>query len=152
MRLSGSPDSGGFAGVALRCLYRQQSPLCDRPTVFVAQTRWGTPPGHMPGVRFATREPAAVIQTVVHCMLQNRFAGFRIPRVVGKHIGKATSRVRHLPDHRTHDTHVNSLLSRAFRCVTAWVVCSPKYAHCDFGFNGLYRTEKGELGTLRLRA
>ena len=23
--------------------------------------------------------------------------------------------------HRTHDTHLNSLLSRAFRCVTVWV-------------------------------
>ena len=31
----------------------------------VAQTRWGTPPGHMPGVRFATREPAAVVLLVV---------------------------------------------------------------------------------------
>ena len=53
----------------------------------VAQTRWGTPPGHVPSVRSATREPAAVIQTVVHCMLQNRFAGFRTRRVVGKHMG-----------------------------------------------------------------
>ena len=61
---------------------------------FVALARWGTPQGHVPGVRFATREPAAVIQTVVHCMLQNRFAGFRIRRVAGKHIGKATSPVR----------------------------------------------------------
>ena len=39
------------AGVTPRCLYGQQSPLCDRPTVLVAQTRWGTPPGHVPGVR-----------------------------------------------------------------------------------------------------
>ena len=103
---------------------RREIPLWDRPTVSVAQTRWGTPPGHIPGVRFATREPAAVIQTVVHCMLQNRFAGCRIRRVAGKHIGKATSRVRYLPNHRTHDTKFNSLLSRAFWCVIAWVVCS----------------------------
>jgi len=30
--------------------------------------------------------------------------------------------VRQFLTHRTHDTHVNSLLSRAFRCVTVWVV------------------------------
>ena len=40
-----------------------------------------------------------------------------------------------------HDTHVNSLLFRAFRCVTAWVVCSPRCAHCNFGFKGLHRTD-----------
>ena len=39
-------------------------------------TRWGTPPGHMPGVRFATREPAPVIQLVVqsHCRDQYELA------------------------------------------------------------------------------
>ena len=36
-------------------------------------------------------------------------------------IGTLASRVRHFLTHRTHDTHVNSLLSRAFRCVTVWV-------------------------------
>ena len=76
------------------------------------------------GVCFATHAPAAVIQTVVHCMLQNRFAAFRTRRVAGKHKGKANSRVRHLPDHCTHDTQFNSMLSRAFWCVIAWVVCS----------------------------
>ena len=44
----------------------------------LAQTRWGTPPGHMPGVRFATREPAAVIQTVIHAPLFCTFSGVRI--------------------------------------------------------------------------
>ena len=62
------------AGAAPRCLDRRETLLCDRPKAFVAQTSRGNPPGHMPGVRFMTREPAAVIQTVVHCMLQNRFA------------------------------------------------------------------------------
>ena len=49
------------------------------------------------GVCFATHAPATVIQTVVHFMLQNRFAAFRTRRVAGKHKGKANSRVRHSP-------------------------------------------------------
>ena len=53
------------------------------------------PLGHVLGVRFGTRKPVAVIQMVVHCILQNRFARFRIRRVARKHIGKATSRLRH---------------------------------------------------------
>ena len=42
---------------------------------------------------FQTCEPAVVIQTVVHCILQNRFAGFRNRRVVCKQIGKVISLV-----------------------------------------------------------
>ena len=98
MRLPSSPDSGGphdglpgGDSVTLRSL--GNTPLGSTDGL-VAQSRWGTPPEHVPGVRFATRKPAAVIQTVVYCVLQNRSAGFRIRRVVGKHIGKATSWVR----------------------------------------------------------
>ena len=36
-------------------------------------------------------------------------------------IGKDNSLAAPFLTHRTHDTHVNSLLSRAFRCVTVWV-------------------------------
>jgi hypothetical protein len=101
VRLSGSPDSGGCPtgcrGDSTPLGSPGNTPL-GQTDGLVAQTRWGTPPEHVPDIRFATREPAAVIQTVVHCMLQNRFAGFRIRRVVGKHIGKATSRVRQSPD------------------------------------------------------
>ena len=117
-RLAKPPNSGvGCYQMGCRGLWANLRPPGNTPLgstdSFVAQTRWGIPPGHMLGVHFATREPAAVIQTVVHCMLQNRFAGFRIRRVAGKHIGSATSRVRHLPNHRTHDTHVNSTHLRA---------------------------------------
>ena len=102
VRLTGSPDSGGYPtgcrGDSVTLRSPGNTPLAWTDGL-VAQTRWaprwGTPPGHVPGVRFATREPAAVIQTVVHCMLQNRFAGFRICEVVGKNIGRATSRARH---------------------------------------------------------
>ena len=85
VRLIGWPDSGGarrVAGTTPRRLDRWETPLCDRPTVSVARTRWGTPPGHMPGVlpgvRFATREPAAVIQTVIHAPLFCTFSDVRI--------------------------------------------------------------------------
>ena len=44
----------------------------------------GNPPGHMPGVRFATREPAAVIQTVIHAPLFCTFSGVRIWRKSGE--------------------------------------------------------------------
>ena len=94
VRLVGWPDSGGCP---TGC-WGDSTPLGSLGNTLlawtdslVAQTRWDNPPGHMadvlPGVRFATREPAAVIQTVVHCVLQNRFAGSRIRRVAGKHIG-----------------------------------------------------------------
>ena len=66
------------AGAIPRYLYRQQPPLCDRPTVPVARTRWGTPPGHVPDVHFAARKPAAVIQTVIHAPLFCTFLGVRI--------------------------------------------------------------------------
>jgi len=66
------------AGVTPRRLDRRETSLCDRPTVFVAQTHWGNPQGHMPGVRFAIREPAAVIQTVIHAPLFYTFSGVRI--------------------------------------------------------------------------
>ena len=62
VRLVGSPDSVAtrrVAGTTQRLSDRRETPLWGRPTVFVAQTRWGNPQGHMPGVRFATREPAA---------------------------------------------------------------------------------------------
>ena len=57
-----------------------------------------------------------------------------------------TSRVRHLPDHRANDTHVNSMLLLAFWCLTAWVVCSSKCAHFDFGFNGWHRSDTIRAG------
>jgi hypothetical protein len=70
------------AGAAPRCLYHQQPPLNDRLTVSVARTRWGNSQGYvpviLPGVRFATREPAAVIQTVIHAPLFCTFLGVRI--------------------------------------------------------------------------
>ena len=81
VRLSGSPDSVAtqrVAGPSQRLSDRRETPLCDRPTVSVAQTRWGNPPGVLPGVRFATREPAAVIQTVIHAPLFCTFSGVRI--------------------------------------------------------------------------
>ena len=90
VRLAGWPDSGGYPtgcrGDSATLRSPGNAPLAWTDGL-VARTRWGTPPGHVLGVRFETREPAAVIQTVVHCMLQNRFAGFRIRRVAGKHIG-----------------------------------------------------------------
>ena len=102
VRLTGSPDSAGYStgcrGDSATAGSPGNTPLCSTECL-VAQPRWGNPqgqmPGHVPVVRFANREPAAVIQTVVHCMLQNRFAGFRIYKVVGKNIGRATSRARH---------------------------------------------------------
>ena len=98
VRLIGSPDSAGYPtgcrGDSATARSAGNTPLCSTD-VLVAQPRWGNPQGQMPVVRFANREPAAVIQTVVHCMLQNRFVGFRIRRVVFKNIGKTTSRARH---------------------------------------------------------
>ena len=52
VRLVDSADSGGsrrIAGAAKQLSDRRETPLCDRPAVSVAQTRWGTPPGHVPG-------------------------------------------------------------------------------------------------------
>ena len=94
MSLTGWPDSGGYPtgcwGDSATLRSPGNAPLAWADGL-VARTRWGSLPGHtkgvLPGVHFATREPAAVIQTVVHCMLQNRFAGFSIRRVVGKHTG-----------------------------------------------------------------
>ena len=98
VRLPSSPDSGGHwtgcRGDSVTLRSPGNTPLRSTNGL-VAQTRWGNPQGHVPGVRFATCEPAAVIQTVVYCVLQNRSAGFRIRRGLGKHIGKAISRVRH---------------------------------------------------------
>ncbi len=99
LRLTGRPDSEVVVPDGL--LERLTDPQIagKHPSVIdrhsCRATRWGNPQRYVPGVRFTTREPAAVIQTVVHCMLQNRLAGFRIRRVAGKHIGKAASRVRH---------------------------------------------------------
>ena len=102
VRLPSSPDSAGYStgcrGDSATAGSPGNTPLCSTECL-VAQPRWGNPqgqmPGHVPVVRFANREPATVIQTVVHCMLQNRFAGFRICKVVGKNIGRATSRARY---------------------------------------------------------
>ena len=49
-----------------------------------------------------------------------------------------SSGVRHLPDHCTHGTHINSLLSSAIWFVTAWVVCSSDCAHRDLRFEALH--------------
>ena len=85
MRLTGWPDSGGYQTGCWDDSATLRSPgntPLGRTDGLVAQTRWaprwGTPPGHVPGVRFATREPAAVIQTVIHAPLFCTFSGVRI--------------------------------------------------------------------------
>ena len=85
VRLAGSPDSGGYLtrcrddSATLRSPGNTPLGQTDGP---VAQTRWGIPQGHMPGVlpgvRFATHEPAAVIQMVIHAPLFCTFSGVRI--------------------------------------------------------------------------
>ena len=72
VRLTGSPDSAGYStgcrGDSATAGSPGNTPLCSTESL-VAQPRWGNPqgqmPGHVPVVRFANREPAAVIQTVV---------------------------------------------------------------------------------------
>ena len=62
VRLTGWPDSGGHPtgcrGDSATLRSPGNAPLAWTDGL-VARTRWGTPPGHVPGVRFATREPAA---------------------------------------------------------------------------------------------
>ena len=85
VRLAGSPDSGGYPtgcrGDSVTLRSPGNTPLGSTDGL-VAQTRWGNPQGHvpsvLPGVRFATHEPAAVIQTVIHAPLFCTFSGVRI--------------------------------------------------------------------------
>ena len=62
LRLTDWPDSGGYPtayrGGSVTLRSPRNTPLAWTDGL-VAQTRWGNPPGHVPGVRFATREPAA---------------------------------------------------------------------------------------------
>ena len=60
-------------------------------------------------LRRRSRLPEARVAQLVEQRIEN-------PRVGGSNPPPGTT----FP----YDTHVNSLLSRAFRCVTAWVVCS----------------------------
>ena len=93
VRHTGSPDSAsyptGCRGDSATAGSPGNTPLCSTNGL-VAQPRWGNPqgqmPGHVPVVRFANRELAAVIQTVVHCVLQNRLEGSRNREVECKHI------------------------------------------------------------------
>ena len=81
VRLVGWPDSGfyptGCRGDSVTLRSPGNTPL-GQTDGLVAQTRWDNPPGHVPGVRFATHEPAAVIQTVIHAPLFCTFSGVRI--------------------------------------------------------------------------
>ena len=85
------------AGATQRLSDRRETPLWDGPTVFVAQTRWGTPQGHMPGVRFATRDPAAVVQLVVQSPCRDQYELAESLKNTGQRGGDFTSRVRHSP-------------------------------------------------------
>ena len=84
----------------------------------------GNPPGHTKSVCFVIREPAAVIEVVVHCMLKNRFAGSRIRRVCRQEywISRFSSApfsyitgtsLQRRPSHRIFSLHLPSALSRA---------------------------------------
>ena len=91
----------------------------------VAQTRWGIPSGHMADVRFATREPVAVLQTVIYAPLFCTFSGVKMWQKSGETQWRTVfSAAPFPPPHRPHDTHVNSPLSLDIRCVIAWVACS----------------------------
>ena len=102
VRLTGWPDSGGHP---TGC-WGDSTPLGslgNTPLVWtdslVAQTRWGTPPGHMPGalpgVRFATREPAPVVQLVVQSPCRDQYELAESLKNTGQRGGDFTSRVRH---------------------------------------------------------
>ena len=98
VRLSGWPDSGGYPtgcrGDSTPLGSPGNTPL-GQTDGLVAQTRWGTPPGHMPGVRFATREPAPVVQLAVQSPCRDQYELADSLKNTGQRGGDFTSRVRH---------------------------------------------------------
>jgi len=75
VRLAVSSDSVAtrqVAGATQRPLYRRETPLCDRLTVFVARTRWGTCRAYLLGVRL---RPANQLRTLVRFTDQMAAAG-----------------------------------------------------------------------------
>ena len=85
MRLTGSPESGGYQtgcrGDSVTLRSPGNTPLGQTDSLCRANPL-GHPQGHvpgaLPGVRFATCEPAAVIQPVIHAPLFCTFPGVRI--------------------------------------------------------------------------
>ena len=97
VRLPSSPDSGGHwtgcRGDSVMLRSPGNTPLRSTDGL-VAQTRWGNPQGHVPGVRFATREPAPVVQLVVQSPCRDQYELAESLKNTGQRGGDFTSPVR----------------------------------------------------------